>query len=202
MATLDLKRELKELYNPSAKVISVVKVPTLNYLQVDGTGDPNTAQAYQDAVEALYSVAYTLKFTIKKAQGVDYAVMPLEGLWWVEDMTKFTVTDKGVWLWTMMILQPKYVTGALVRQAVEQAGKKKDLPSLSKLRFEKYAEGTAAQIMYIGSYADEGPTIAKLHEYIISSGHELYGKHHEIYLCDPRKTAPEKLKSVIRQPMR
>lgn len=202
MEKVDLKRELKELYNPSGKQISVVKVPAMNFLQVDGTGDPNTAQAYREAVEALYAVAYTLKFNIKKAQSVDYGVMPLEGLWWVEDMSKFTMADKGAWLWTMMIMQPKWVTATLVRQAVEQAGKKKKLPALEKLRFGKFAEGLAAQIMYVGAYADEGPTIAKLHAHIHASGHALTGKHHEIYLGDPRKAAPSKLKTVIRQPMK
>lgn len=202
MEKLDLKREYKEFYNPSAKTISVVNVPAMNFLMVDGAGDPNVAQAYKEAVEALYAVSYALKFKIKRAQSVDYVVMPLEGLWWVDDMSKFTVLDKAAWKWTMMILQPEPVTTKLTRQAVDEVAKKKELAALSHVRFEKFTEGRAAQILYFGAYADEGPTIQKIHAHIHSTGHQLHGKHHEIYLGDPRKTAPSKLKTVIRQPMR
>lgn len=202
MEKLDLKREYKEFYNPSAKTISVVNVPAMNFLMVDGAGDPNVAQAYKDAVEALYAVSYALKFKIKRAQSVDYVVMPLEGLWWVDDMSKFTVLDKAAWKWTMMIMQPEPVTTKLTRQAMDEVAKKKELAALSHVRFEKFTEGRAAQILYFGAYADEGPTIQKIHAHIHSTGHQLHGKHHEIYLGDPRKTAPAKLKTVIRQPMR
>jgi hypothetical protein len=203
MTKLDLKKELKHLYNPSAKVVSDVDVPPMNFLLVDGRGDPNTAREYVEAVEALYAVAYALKFAVKKSQGgVDFAVMPLEGLWWVEDMTKFDIRDKGAWQWTMMMMQPKPVTAALFAATLPEVGAKKKLPALSRVRFEPYAEGRAAQIMYVGPYADEGPTIARLHEHIRANGHTLHGKHHEIYLGDPRKTAPEKLSTVLRQPFR
>lgn len=202
MEKIDYKRELKEVYKPSAKQPVFVEVPTLNFLMVDGKGDPNTAQAYQEAVEALFGVAYALKFMIKKGeQAVDYTVMPLEGLWWVEDMTRFSITDKSDWLWTAMIMQPAWVTRAHVDRACEQAAKKKAPASLSRLRFESFAEGYCAQILHVGPFAAEGPTIELLHAFIAENGCELSGKHHEIYLSDFRKAAPEKLQTIIRQPV-
>jgi hypothetical protein len=202
MAKTDLKRALQEFYFPSAREISVVKIPALNFLMIDGTGDPNVAQAYKDAVEALYAVSYALKFKMKKEQSVDYVMMPLEGLWWVDDMTQFSIENKAAWLWTMMIMQPQPVTAKMVQQVVAEVAKKKQLAALPQVRFEKFTEGLAAQIFYFGAYADEGPTIQKIHQHIRTTGHQLHGKHHEIYLGDPRKTAPAKLKTVIRQPMR
>jgi hypothetical protein len=199
MHKVDLKKELEQLYNPSAKEISVVDVAAMNFLLVDGEGAPASPQ-YVEAVEALFSVSYTLKFMVKKTVGVDYGVMPLEGLWWMDDMTKFSVDRKGEWKWTALIMQPKYVTVEDFKAAVEQVRKKKNPPALSKVRFESFKEGTAAQIMYVGPFSDEGPTLRKIHAYIQNSGHNLRGKHHEIYLNDPSKTAPEKLKTVLRQP--
>jgi len=153
-------------------------------------------------VEALYSVSYALKFLIKKgATGVDYGVMPLEGLWWVDDMAEFSVDNKGIWKWTVMIMQPEFVTKELVDKALEEVEKKKNLPALSKIRFESYHEGQSAQIMHIGPFSAEGPTIEKLHGFIKEKGYSLRGKHHEIYLSDPRRTAPEKMKTVLRQPI-
>ncbi|MCW4028824.1 MAG: GyrI-like domain-containing protein [Candidatus Bathyarchaeota archaeon] len=201
MEKVDFKKELKTLYNPSAKEISLVDVPAMNFLLVDGGGAPASPQ-YIQAIEALYSVAYTLKFMVKKAQGVDFGVMPLEGLWWMDDMTKFSTALKDQWKWTAMIMQPKYVTAADFKEAVEQVRKKKNPTALPKVRFESFKEGPAAQIMYIGPFANEGPTIQKIHAHIQNSGHQLSGKHHEIYLNNPQKTAPEKLKTVIRQPMK
>jgi hypothetical protein len=198
MEDLDLKKIYKTLYAPSKK-FETVTVPEMTFLMVDGQGNPNTALAYAQAVEALYAVAYTLKFKLKKEVEKNYTVMPLEGLWWVPDMRDFTDTDKDAWYWTMMILHPPEVTPERFQQACAEAGKKKDLPALPKLRLEPYHEGRAAQILYFGPYADEGPTIARLHEFIHEQGGTLTGKHHEIYLGDPRKTEPEKLKTVIRQ---
>ena len=173
----------------------------MNFLMIDGAGDPNTAQAYKDAIEALYAVSYALKFMIKKGeQAVDYGVMPLEGIWWVEDMAEFDVNHKENWLWTAMIMQPEYVTAELVEVAKAETAKKKNPTALPKLRFEAYQEGLAAQIIHIGPYAEEAPTIAKLHAFIAEQGRELRGKHHEIYLSDARRTAPEKLKTIVRQP--
>jgi len=202
MSKIDFKKELKHLYQPSAKEFVVVDVPPMNFLMVDGHGDPNTAQEYQDTVEALYAVSYKLKFVSKKELGKDYVVPPLEGLWWAEDMETFTTArDKSAWDWTMMIMQPQWITQEMVEAAVKQV-EKKGLPALSKLYLETYHEGLAVQILHIGPYDDEGLTIARMHAFIGENGCEPAGKHHEIYLSDPRKAAPEKLKTVLRQPVR
>lgn len=198
---LDLKKELKHLYNASAKAIEIVKVPPMRYLMIDGKGDPNTAQAYKDSVSALYSVAYTLRFALKKAAVLDYGVMPLEGLWWTDDPATMRMDDKSDWQWTMLIVQPDAVTNAAFEQALEAAGKKKDTPLLDNVRFEPYDEGVSAQIMHHGSYADEPPTIERLHTGIASQGYRINGKHHEIYLNDPTRTAPDRLKTIIRYPI-
>jgi hypothetical protein len=200
MDKIDLKKELKDLYNPSAKEVNVVDVPALNFLLINGEGAPTSPQ-YREAVEALFSVAYTLKFTVKKSKGIDYAVMPLEGLWWVDDMTNFSVDRKEEWKWIAMIMQPEYVTSDDVKVAIDQVKKKKNPSALPKVRFESFKEGPAAQIMYVGPFSAEGATITKIHSYIQNSGHKLSGKHHEIYLNNPATTAPEKLKTIIRQPM-
>jgi hypothetical protein len=201
MEKIDFKKELKHLYNPSKKEIVTVDVPEMNFLMVDGKGDPNTAQEYQDAMEALYNVAYTLKFMLKGEGVVDYVVMPLEGLWWVPGMDFSEAKDKNSWYWTSMIMKPDQVTKKAFGKAVKQIEEKKDLPYLSKVRLESYKEGPSAQTMYIGPYADEEPTIVKIHEYIEESGQKRRGKHHEIYLSDPRRTKPENFRTVIRQPM-
>ena len=198
---VDLKKEHKNLYNPSAKEVSVVDVPAMNFLVVDGEGAPTSPQ-YSAAIEALFSVAYTLKFMVKKGKGVDYSVMPLESLWWVDDMSKFSAYRKDEWKWTAMIMQPKYVTSDDFNLAVEQVKKKKNSIALPKVRFESFKEGPSAQIMYVGPFSAEEPTIVKIHAHIQNGGHELNGKHHEIYLNNPATTAPEKLKTIIRQPMK
>jgi hypothetical protein len=163
----------------------------------------HTAPEYRAAVEALYSVAYAIKFAIKRGPDeLDYKVMPLEGLWWVPDMSAFSVEDKSAWDWTAMIAQPERVTQAMVDEAVALAARKKPLPAAPKLRLQSFAEGLAAQVMYIGPYAAEGPAIERLHAFIAEHGYERSGRHHEIYLGDPRRTDPAKLKTVIRQPMR
>ncbi len=199
---MDWKKELKSLYFPPANP-TTVEVPPMNYLMLDGHGDPNQSPRYQAVVEALFSLAYTLKFAIKKAEGLDYAVLPPEGLWWVEDMGEFSVERKEDWDWTMMIAQPSPVTAEWVETARQEALKKKGLALLAEARFEMYAEGRCAQLMHTGPYAAEAPNIARLHAYIQAQGGRTEGlKHHEIYLSDVRKTAPEKLKTVIRQPYR
>jgi hypothetical protein len=206
MKKLDLRKELKPLYNPSAKQPEIIKIPKMNFLMIDGVGNPNTAQEYQDALAALYGVSYTLKFMIKKGKdAIDYPVMALEGLWWVEDVEKFELAElmerKDEWQWTMMIMQPKFVTRSLITKAMDEIAKKKDLPSLRKLRFETFNEGLCAQIMHLGPYSAEPPTVECLHKFILDSGHTLRGKHHEIYLSDPRKAKPEKMKTILRQPI-
>lgn len=201
MEKIDFKKKLKHLYSPSSIQITVVDVPEMNFIMIDGQGDPNTSKDYKNAVEALFVVAYALKFMVKKSiTAVDYSVLPLEGLWWVDDMTRFNLDDKDSWKWTAMIMQPEYVTRELFEDVRNQVDKKKGLSALSELRLEAFNEGKAAQLMHIGPYAEEALTIEKIHNFIKEKGHELTGKHHEIYLGDPRRTAQEKLKTVIRQP--
>jgi hypothetical protein len=203
MEKIDYKKEYKELYGGKVGEIVVVTVPKMSFLMVDGHGDPNTSQEYIDAVQALYPVAYTLKFMCKKELGKDYTVLPLEGLWWAEDMGAFMNGKKDDWSWRMMIMQLDFITRDMVEQAIKLVEAKKKPVSLHKVRFESYDEGRAAQVMYLGGYSDEGPTILKLHEYIQEQGGALEKTnkyHHEIYLGDPRRTDPAKLKTVIRQP--
>jgi hypothetical protein len=197
----DLKKELKELYSPSSKKPSIADVPSLNFLMIDGAGDPNTSKEYQDALEALYGVSYTLKFMLKKEVGADFTVMPLEGLWWMPGRAAIDLSNKAKWQWTSMMVQPDPVTKTAFGKAVEELRKKRNPSAVSKIRFEAFHEGLSVQIMYFGPYAAESPTIEKLHEFAKESGYKLRGKHHEIYLSDPRRTAPEKLKTVIRQPV-
>jgi len=201
MSKIDLRKEMRDLYRPSGKAFSIVEVPPLNYLMIDGQGNPNTAPQYQTALQALYKISYTLKFASKKQLGIDYVVMPLEGLWWAEDMDDFVAMNKDAWQWTMMMLQPEHITAEMVEESRAAAGRKQPLTTLSQVRLERLHEGLSVQIMYVGSYADEGPTIARMHTYIAANGYEPKGKHHEIYLSDPRRTAPERLKTVIRQPV-
>ncbi|UCF99477.1 MAG: GyrI-like domain-containing protein [Spirochaetaceae bacterium] len=202
MQKIDYKKRLKQLYSAPAKAPVIVEVPLLNFIMVDGAGDPNTSEQFQQAVEALFSASYTLKFMIKKGPlAVDYGVLPLEGVWWAEDMTAFATADKASWKWTLMIMQPEYVTPELVRQALEQTAKKKDLPALAHLRFETFHEGLSAQVLHIGPFSAEGPTIERLHRFIRDNGYRRRGKHREIYLSDLRRAEPEKLKTIIRQPV-
>lgn len=202
MEKLDLKKFHKNLYSPSAKAPSIIEVPPLQYIMVDGHGDPNTAPVYVEAIQTLYSLAYTLKFNVKKTLERDFTVMGLEGLWWVPNMKDFSTSKKSDWDWTMMILQPDFITPTLFDEAKTQALAKGKAPLAEKARLETYHESTSVQIMYFGPYADEGPTIANMHKYAIEQGYALDGKHHEIYMSDTRKVAPEKNKTIIRQPIR
>lgn len=201
MATtkIDLKKIVSSY--KAGKKPAFMNVPTMKYLQIDGKGNPNTSRDFEQAIEALYSVAYTLKFMVKKGPtAVDYGVGPLEGLWWAKDMNDFLQGNKDNWYWTLMIMQPELVTEAMYEEAKESAAKRKDLPALSKMRFQKFAEGMCAQVLYTGPYSGEHDTILGLHGFIEGNGYKLHGYHHEIYLNDARRTAPEKLKTVIRQP--
>lgn len=202
MGKIDFKKELKHLYRPSKSSFSIVDVPQMDFLMIDGKGDPNTSTAYQEAVDALYAVAYAIKFMLKDDPEIDdYVVPPLEGLWWAEGGGGFSLDDKDAWPWTMMIMQPAWVSADLVEDARAKAARKKDLPALSRLRFAPYHEGLSVQILYVGPYDEEEPTIARMHAYAAEQGYALRGRHHEIYLSDPRRTAPENLKTVIRQPI-
>lgn len=202
MKKIDFKKELKRLYLPSAKEAELVDVPPMNFLMIDGAGDPNRERSYQEAVEALFSAAYAVKFKVKKTLAIDYGVPPLEGLWWARDMGAFIAGDKAKWKWTMMIMQPEFVHAALVRDTIAEVGKKKALPALGKLRFEKFAEGKCAQVLHIGPFSAEGPVIARLHAFIASIAGKLHGKHHEIYLSDIRRADPAQWKTILRQPLR
>lgn len=204
MDKVDFKKTLKHLYNPPTKNFVVVDVPKMGFLMIDGKGDPNTSERYQQALEALYAVAYAVKFASKKQLELDYTVPPLEGLWWAQDMDVFTTTaSKDEWLWTMMIMQPDWITASMVATARQKVAASKDLPSLDALRHERFDEGLAVQILHIGPFDAEGPTIERLHK-VFMPQNELVenGKHHEIYLSDPRRVAPEKWKTVLRQPVR
>ena len=203
MTNLDMKKTLKHLYKPSAKDISVVELPPMNYLMIDGEGSPSS-EGYLHALKSLYTLAYSIR-AISKEAGQVFTVMPLEGLWSFEgqENSNFVVTaeDKENFVWTLMILQPEHITAEIVAQARETASKKKNAPvRLDDVRFESYEEGSAVQILHMGSYDNEGETVARLHHHIEENGWHLGKKHHEIYLNDPRKVAPEKLKTIIRQP--
>lgn len=202
MEKIDFRKELKLLYQPSSKEVVELDVPPMNFLMVDGEGDPNTTQAYADAIEALFSVAYTLKFMVKKGdRAIDFAVLPLESLWWADDMAVFASGDKSRWKWTAMIMQPSFVTLELVERALEEVKKRKNPAALAKVRFELFSEGRSAQIMHIGPFSEEGPTIEHVHRFICDRNCQLRGKHHEIYLSDIRRADSSKWKTVIRQPM-
>ena len=199
----DFKKELPELFGPPTKDFVQVTVPELNFLMIDGMGDPGTAKSYAEALECLYSVSYALKFASKKELEHDYVVPPLEGLWWADDPAAFVARRRDEWRWAMMIMQPDWITEGMVTAAIETSGRKKELPALPGLRFDGLLEGLSLQIMHIGSFESEGPTLARLHnEYMPAHGLTFNGPHHEIYLGDPRKTAPEKLKTILRQPVK
>jgi len=203
-AKVDFKKTLKNLYQPDSKEVITVEVPEMQFLMIDGMGSPGDSQEYSDALATLYPVAFKTKF-ISKGKGKDYVVPPLEGLWWADDMNDFTEGNRDKWKWTMMIMQPDWITQEMIDEAIKITDKNK--PELSallpKLRLEKYYEGKSAQIMHLGPFSEEGPTVEKIHEYIEKNVGKFNGhnrKHHEIYLSDPRRSKPENMKTVIRQP--
>ena len=201
MVKIDLKKQLAGLYKPTAKAVTLVDVPAMNFIMVDGHGAPESP-LFQQAIQALYPIAYTIKFARKKADGTDYGVMPLEGFWWADDMSAFTSgkTGRDKWQWTLMIMQPDFITRADFTAAQEIAAKKNDNPLIAKVRFEKFKECAAAQIMHVGPFSAEGPNVQKIHDKIVELGGKLSGKHHEVYLSDFRKVDPQKMKTVLRQP--
>ncbi len=206
MGKLDLRKEYKHLYQPSAKSVTVVDVPAFMFVLIDGEIEPGeqpgTSPAFQQAMEALYGVSYTLKFNskLRKENPIDYTVMSLEALWWVEE-GDFEIQKPDNWHWTAMMAQPEHITELMFQEALQQVGKKKPNPALDRLRFEVFQEGLSMQIMHIGPYADEPQTLAKMEAFARESGYTYRGKHHEIYLGDPRKAAPDKLKTVLRHPV-
>lgn len=195
----NLADQEKTLYQPPRHPV-LIDVPPMNFLMLDGAGAPDSAR-YQETVQALYSLAYGLKFHIKKNAGQDYRVYPLEGLWWVDDLSQLSMTERDNWKWTMMIRQPDLVTQELTAAMISEVIHKKQLLLAQEIRLETFAEGRAAQVMHIGPYSAELPTIELLHRFVAESGLQLRDKHHEIYLGDPRRTAPEKLRTVLRHPV-
>lgn len=203
MKKIDYKKELKHLYKPSAKKIELVEIPEMDFLMINGKGNPNTSIEYKNAVETLYAVSYAVKFLIKKGElQTDYGVMPLEGLWWVDDIREFDINNKDNWKWTAMIMQPEIVTKEHIKITIEQVKKKKNLEALSRIEFTSFQEGKSAQTLHIGPFKDEGRTIEKIHSFIAENKSSLRGKHHEIYLSDIRKAKPENWKTIIRQPVK
>ncbi|HUV89890.1 MAG TPA: GyrI-like domain-containing protein [Anaerolineae bacterium] len=207
MSKLDLRKQLKHLYAPSAKKVEVVDVPRFEFAMVDGEIEPGRgpedSPAFQEALEALYGISYTLKFAskLRKEDPLDYTVMALEGLWWVEE-GEFDITHPEGWRWTLMIMQPDHITPGMYEDALRQLRQKKgERPGFSRLRFESFQEGLCVQIMHVGPYAEESATIARMHAFAQENGYRLCGKHHEIYLGDPRRASPEKMKTVLRHPI-
>ena len=211
MKTLDLKKDFKYLYAPPAKKVEIVEVPRLQFAMFDGAiekgSEPGNSPGFQEAMQALYGISYTLKFMLKKRKtnAIDYPVMALEGLWWVKDSI-FDITVKDNWFYTLMIMQPPLITKDLFEEAREQVRKKKgDSPALSKLKLDYFEEGLCAQVMHIGPYTTEPATIERMRNFMSENGYHdkvgPQGKHHEIYLGDPRKADPAKLKTVLRHPI-
>ncbi|MEW5872654.1 MAG: GyrI-like domain-containing protein [Chloroflexota bacterium] len=206
MEKLDLKKTFKNLYAPSAKNVELIEVPEFNFVMIDGrvaAGEsPQASTEFQDAMQALYGAAYTLKFMSKlsKVNPVDYTVMALEGLWWVPS-GQFDFLKREDWLFTLMIMHPDHITAEMFQEALQQLRKKKPGPALDKLRFERFAEGLSIQVMHMGPYSQEPATLERMDAFAQENNLRYRGKHHEIYLGDPRKAQPEKLKTVLRHPV-
>ena len=202
MDNFDIKKAHRDLYAPKPGEWHVVEVPELSFLQVDGHGDPNTTPAYIAAVEALFTLSYAVRAIAKRDLARVHTVGPLEGLWSADDPAAFVARDKSAWDWTMLISQPAWITDDMVAEARQRAARK-NLPALDRVRFAPYTEGTSVQILHVGSYDDEAPALARLHdEYLPSNGLTFNGRHHEVYLSDPRRTEAAKLRTVLRQPVR
>jgi hypothetical protein len=198
---VDLKRQLGDLYRAHAEP-ALVEVPPLRFLMIDGHGDPNDSATFQEAVQALYAVSYGLKFKARGMEhGIEYAVMPLEGLWWIPNARVWDFDDKSDWDWTLMIMQPEVITEELVGETLAETAGKKDLVAIDRLRFELFAEGTAAQALHTGPWEAERATLERLYTFVRTAGYLPTGKHHEIYLCDPGRTAPERMRTIVRHPV-
>ncbi|TFC91797.1 MULTISPECIES: GyrI-like domain-containing protein [Cryobacterium] len=198
----DVKRMHPPLYGPRNREWELLQVPAQRFIAIDGIGDPNSSPAYTEAVEALYAVAYAIKFAGKRALGRELIVAPLEGLWYADDASAFTADAKAEWKWTLLIAQPDWVTDAAIAEAMAGALAKKKSPSITRVRAETLDEGLSAQVLHLGPYAAEAPLLAQLHdEFLAEHGLRMSGLHHEIYLGDPRRAAPANLKTVLRQPV-
>ena len=206
MEKIDLRKEWKHLYVPSAKQAGLVKVPKFNFVMIDGQiepgATPGTSQAFGEAMEALYGISYTLKFMskLRKTNPIDYTVMALEGLWWVGS-GEFSFDKKDNWCWTLMMMQPKHITAKMYQAALQQLKEKKDPPALARLRFESFQEGLCVQIMHIGPYSEEPRSLEQMQAFADKNGYVYRDKHHEIYMGDPRRAKPEKLRTILRHPV-
>ena len=202
---LDFKKEYKSLFSPSAREPEIIQVPAFKYIMIDGRGYPGTSTDFQEKIQVLYGLSYTIKFMLKadKQDPFDFTVPPLSGLYCADDMTAFTDENrKDEWKWTLMILQPDRVTSEVFTSAKQELIRKKNPPAIDRAYLEIYEEGLSAQVMHIGPYDQEGPTVKKLHDFFQEKGFTFNGRHHEIYIGDPRRSKPEKLKTVIRQPIK
>jgi hypothetical protein len=196
---LDLRKTLKPLYNPRPGEVELVTVPDMKYIMVDGRGAPE-GESFSQAIGAIYNLAYTMKFRSKKLLRKDYSVMALEGLWWMKGKT-FDAAKRDDWLWTLMIVQPDFVNDKMFAEALDEVKRKKNPPGVEKARLESFKEGLCVQIMHVGPYSAESESIARLDAFAKENGYKMVGKHHEIYLGDPRRAAPSKLKTIVRHPV-
>jgi hypothetical protein len=205
MEKIDFKKTLKNLYSPSQNNFSTANIPKMNFLTIVGKGNPKTSNDFQEAVEALYNVSYSIKMSPKKGNipkgYFEYVVPPLEGLWWIRG-EEFNLNNKERFEWKLMIMQPEFVNEELVKSAIELSKKNKGISSIDKIKFESYEEGLSVQILHVGTYDSEKETIEKMKEFIKKNSLNENGLHHEIYLSDPRKTSPEKNKTILRQPVK
>lgn len=203
MDKVDFKKYL-DSYKAKHNQFRIVDLPPLQYLMVDGHGDPNSSQEFKDAIASLYPVAYKLKFASKQDFGKDYTVMPLEALWWAGDMESFTIArDKSQWDFTLMIMQPDWITHDMFNTALQKVAEKDPTANLSNVRLETLNEGTCVQTLHIGSFDDEASVLEQMHHSFIPDNNlEMVQKHHEIYLSDFRKVEPARLKTILRQLVR
>jgi hypothetical protein len=199
--TMDYRRDLGELYDAHDDP-ALVEVPPIDFLTIDGHGDPNGSEQFRRAVEAVFAVAYALRFAVRaRPDGVDFAVMPLEGLWWIPNARVWDFDDKSDWDWKLMVAQPPIVTVDLVRDTIEDVRARRRMRTLDLVRFERVEEGTCAQLLHRGPFSAERPTLERLFAFIKREGFVPVGKHHEVYLTDPQRTAPERMRTIVRQPV-
>jgi hypothetical protein len=202
---IDFKKKYKFLFTASAKEPQKVEVPDFKYLMIDGQGDPNAVPEFVEKIQALYGLAYTMKFMLKNDPGtaIDFVVPPLSGLWSADDIRAFIAGRKDEWHWTLLIMQPDTVTPELLEKAKAKVAAKKSVsPFVDRVQLNMLQEGLAVQILHIGPYSAEGPTIARLHDFMKENNYTFNGRHHEIYLSDPRRCQPDKMKTIIRQPIK
>ena len=202
MQKIDFKKDFRQLYKAPANGFTFLEVPSMLYLMIDGAGDPQNNPVFQAAVETLYGAAYTIKFSVKKAgSGPEYSIPPMSGLWWCKGMEGFDPENRDLWLWTLMLAQPPQLDIQMLTSAIGRLKEKGKKGFWCEIRLETFSEGLCVQTLHIGPYRDEGPRIAAMHKFIDDQGYALRGKHHEIYMSDPRRTSPEKLKTILRHPV-